>query len=122
MRVKGQKNYLVSIGQGLNNMSKYYFLNDWEYKHLLKILSTKKSVEDIEIKKSLEFQNKQLKKDNGSYVLAATNLLMKNYSKQYESEDLLIDNDANVSLMDDGAYVQCWLWVNNDKKTKRANK
>lgn len=103
-------------------MSKYYFLNDWEYKHLLKILSTKKSVEDMEIKKSLEFQNKQLKKDNGTYVLAAKNILMKNYSKQFESEELLVDNDANVSLMDDGAYVHCWLWVNNDKKNKRANK
>jgi hypothetical protein len=100
-------------------MSKYYFLNDSEFKYLVKYLAEKKNFESSNIKKSLEYQHNKLKEDNGSYVLAAKNTIEKNLSISNKSEELIVDDDANVSIMNDGAYVQCWLWVENETKPKR---
>jgi hypothetical protein len=41
-------------------------------------------------------------------------------------ETLIIEDDANVSVNADGAYVQAWLWIDNTdikvKKTTRSRK
>ena len=32
-----------------------------------------------------------------------------------KQEDIEVDNDAQVSLADGGAYVQAWVWVEEDR-------
>jgi len=106
-------------------MSKYYYLNENEYKLVVKNLSERKNFENANLKKNLEYQHNKLYSDNGSYVLAAKNNLSKFYSQLNDPEDLIIDDDANVSAMTNGAYVQCWMWVDSSpkaKKTKRQSK
>lgn len=102
-------------------MSKYYLLDENEYKTIINNLN-KKSQKDYHLKTSLEYQYNKLNADNKQYVLAAQNILNKNFSKFYDNEELVIDDDANVSVMEDGAYVQCWIWVENSSKNKKARK
>lgn len=105
-------------------MSKYFYLNDDEYKVLLKNLSNKKVHENNELVNNLKYQFNKLNSRNDSYILAAKNLFAKQLPKMFDNEDILVDEDANISTTEDGAYVQCWVWIDNSsgKKTKRAAK
>lgn len=101
-------------------MSNYYLLSDKEYKTILKNLNIK-NYDMYELKNTLEYQHNKLNSDNDIYVLAAKNYLSKNMPKLYENEEIVVDEDANVSVMEDGAYVQCWVWVENNKKKIRKH-
>ena len=103
-------------------MAKYFYINDEEYKLLIKKLNDAKSQENYELKKNLEYQFKKLSSEDNSYVLAAKNTLYKNFAKYYENEEIILDDDANVSATENGAYVQCWLWVDSNLKNKKIKK
>jgi hypothetical protein len=38
------------------------------------------------------------------------------------NEEVSIDDDALVAASKNGAYVHCWLWVDNNAKPKRTRK
>jgi hypothetical protein len=50
---------------------------------------------------------------NEKYITAAR----KKYTNA--EENILIDDDANVSIMKDGAYIHAWVWISSDKLPKR---
>lgn len=105
-------------------MAKYYSLTESEYKIILDILKTKNTKEINNLKTSLEYQNRKLNEEIKPYILATKNHLSKNYPKLLDNEDILVDDDANVSVMDNGAYVHCWMWIDaqKNKKSKRQIK
>jgi hypothetical protein len=70
----------------------------------------------------LQYQSVKQEVDNAKYRLAAMNKLTKIDSKACNNEEILVDDDALVSSSNTGAYVQCWLWVDNDVKPKRTRK
>lgn len=38
------------------------------------------------------------------------------------NEEISVDDDALVSLTKTGAYVHCWVWVENTEKPRRTRK
>lgn len=50
---------------------------------------------------------------NEKYITAAR----KKYTNA--EENIIFDDDANVSIMKDGAYVHAWVWIGSDKLPKR---
>jgi len=59
------------------------------------------------------WKNYQANELNEKYITVAR--------KKYTNveENILIDDDANVSIMKDGAYVHAWVWISSDKLPKR---
>lgn len=45
--------------------------------------------------------------DEEKYIQAA--------ERKYGSDDIEIEGNVNVSLADNGAWVQAWVWVYNDE-------
>jgi hypothetical protein len=39
-----------------------------------------------------------------------------------KNEEFQVDEDATVSNVVNGAYVQCWLWVDAETKPKRSKR
>jgi NAD(P)H-nitrite reductase large subunit len=59
------------------------------------------------------WKNYQTNELNEKYITVAR----KKYTNA--EENVLIDDDANVSIMKDGAYVHAWVWISSDKLPKR---
>lgn len=59
------------------------------------------------------WKNYQSNELNEKYITAAR----KKYTNA--EENILVDDDANVSIMKDGAYVHAWVWISSDKLPKR---
>lgn len=59
------------------------------------------------------WKNYQANELNEKYITVAR----KKYTNA--EENVLIDDDANVSIMKDGAYVHAWVWISSDKLPKR---
>jgi hypothetical protein len=100
----------------------YYYLSNQQIKTLLNALKTVKDSSAYEIASSLKFQSDKNDAENSKFRLAAANKLTKIDSKSYNNQELLVDDDALVSSTNTGAYVHCWLWVDNDVKPKRTRK
>jgi hypothetical protein len=103
-------------------MNNYYFLSEDQ---VLSLLHQSKSSKDPFVKEAVNQLNYQLNKaktDNSIYRLAAQNKLSKLDSKSWSNEEILVDDDALVSSSTTGAYVQCWVWVENESKPKRTRK
>jgi hypothetical protein len=65
--------------------------------------------------------DKQSLNDNSKFITAAEAKFGK--LKFEFNETFIIEEDANVSVNADGAYVQAWLWVDNtDIKTKKTTR
>lgn len=103
-------------------MQGYYYFNAQEVKTLLNALKNAKDKQTYELLESIRYQSVKQEVDNAKYRLAAMNKLTKIDSKACNNEELLVDDDALVSSSNTGAYVQCWLWVDNDVKPKRTRK
>jgi hypothetical protein len=105
--------------------SGYYYLTSQVLETLKNATKTSKSsslrtaVDDI-----LVTFDKQSLNDNAKYY-TATEAKFKKLNNDFD-ETLIIEDDANVSVMADGAYVQVWLWTDNtfikEKKTTRSRK
>jgi uncharacterized protein YpbB len=102
-------------------MNGYYFLDSVQISNLLQILKNSKNVQDKNLFSSLSYQVKNYKTDN-NYREAAIDKLTKIDSSAVTNEELLVDSDAVVSFDKTGAYVQCWLWVENETKPKKTRK
>jgi hypothetical protein len=100
----------------------YYNLNDGQVKMILDTVKIRgdRAVDDLKI--DLQYQYSKITADQSKYRLAAMNKLSKIDSKAVNNEELVMDDDALVSSSNTGAYVQCWLWVDNDVKPKRTRK
>jgi hypothetical protein len=105
--------------------SGYYYFTSQALETLENVTKTSKSsslrslVDDILI--SFE---KQSSNDNQKYY-TATEAKFKKLNNDFD-ETLIVEDDANVSVMSDGAYVQVWVWTDNtfikEKKTTRSRK
>jgi hypothetical protein len=103
-------------------MNSYYFLNE---NQILSLIQQARSSKDPVVRETiiqLDYQLNKAKNDNSAYRLAAQNKLSKMDAKSWNSDELAIDDDAVVSSTPTGAYVQCWVWVENDVKPKRTRK
>jgi hypothetical protein len=103
-------------------MANYYYIEDKDIDKIVKALRLHKHLNGELLIESLNYQLKKSKNQNPKYRLAAKNLLSKLDNKMYSNDELFIDEDALVSEDTQGAYVQCWLWVNNDTKTRKPRK
>lgn len=103
-------------------MQGYYYFNAQQVKTLLNALKNAKDKQTYDLLESIRYQSVKQEVDNAKYRLAAMNKLTKIDSKACNNEELLVDDDALVSSSNTGAYVQCWLWVDNDVKPKRTRK
>ncbi len=103
-------------------MNSYYFLSE---NQILSLIQQARSSKDPIVRETitqLDYQLNKAKVDNSIYRLAAQNKLSKLDSKAWNNDELAIDDDALVSSTPSGAFVQCWLWVENDVKPKRSRK
>ncbi len=100
----------------------YYNLSDSQVKIILDTVKTRGDRAIDELKTELQYQYNKNIVDQSKYRLAGKNKLTKIDSKAVNNEELVMDDDAMVSSSSTGAYVQCWLWVDNDVKPKRTRK
>lgn len=100
-------------------MSTYVYITQNEYD---KLINSLKSTKNFDLIESIKFQYEKSIDSNPSYKLAAKNLLSKLDNKLFEQDELLVDEDAIVSENDHGAYVQCWVWVNSQQKSRKSKK
>lgn len=103
-------------------MNSYYFLSE---NQILSLIQQARSSKDPVVRETvtqLDYQLNKAKADNSVYRLAAQNKLSKLDVKAYNNDELAIDDDALVSSTPTGAFVQCWVWVDNDTKPKRSRK
>jgi len=69
------------------------------------------------------FDAQHLPIDSLKFISAAETKFSKIKADVNNPEVVLFDEDANISLMKDGAYVQAWLWVDNsDIKVKKTSR
>jgi hypothetical protein len=102
-------------------MNSYYFLSE---NQILSLIQQARSSKDPVVRETVTQLDYQLNKsqiDNSIYRLAAQTKLSKMDAKAWNNEELAIDDDALVSSTPTGAFVQCWVWVENDKP-KRSRK
>ena len=67
--------------------------------------------------------DKQNEIDSLKFISAAETKFSKIKADASNPEVVLFDEDANISLLKDGAYVQAWLWVDNsDIKTRKTSR
>lgn len=103
-------------------MANYYYIEDKDIEKIIKSLRLQKHLHAEALVDSLNYQFKKNKNQNPKYRLAAKNLLSKLDNKMFSNDELFIDEDALVSEDAQGAYVHCWLWVNNDTKVRKSRK
>ena len=111
-----------SNGQGLSKMNSYYFLSE---NQILSLIQQARSSKDPVVRETLtqlDYQLSKAKTDNSGYRLAAQTKLSTLDAKAWKNDELAIDDDALVSSTPSGAYVQCWVWVENSVKPKRTRK
>ncbi len=99
----------------LNNaVSGYVSLTVNQVNTILKELThtSKSSLRDIADSISI-WKNYQTNELNEKYITVAR----KKYTNA--EENIIFDDDANVSIMKDGAYVHAWVWISSDKLPKR---
>ena len=121
------KNSISFLGQKLSKEKQmsnggYVYLSSQEIETLKNVTKTSKSsnlrnlVDNI-----LMTLDKQSLNDNSKYINAAEIKFGK--QKHDFAETYIIEEDANVSVHTDGAYVQAWLWVDNsDIKTRKTTR
>jgi len=103
-------------------MNSYYFLSE---NQILSLIQQARSSKDPVVRETvteLDYQLNKAKAENSVYRLAAQNKLSKLDVKAWNNEELTVDEDALVSSTPSGAFVQCWVWVDNDVKPKRTRK
>lgn len=103
-------------------MNSYYFLSE---NQILSIIQQTRSSKDPIVREAvsqLDYQLNKAKNDNAIYRLAAQSKLSKIDNKAWNNEEIMVDDDALVSSSTSGAYVQCWVWVENENKPKKSRR
>lgn len=104
----------------------YVLLNEQEINLLKSRLKNDKDVDINNFLSKIEYYKNLNSKDNikkfSEYKILASNKLKSIDADSIDNEDFIIDDDAVVSPVKDGAYVQVWMWVENAIKPKRMRK
>lgn len=103
-------------------MNSYYFLSESQILSLIQQARSSKDPVVRETINQLDYQLNKAKADNTNYRLAAMNKLSNLDARAWKNDELAIDDDALVSSTSSGAFVQCWVWVENNVKPKRTRK
>ncbi len=101
----------------------YYYFSDKQVATL--ISSLRKNSKDNsanEVLNSLLFQEQKALVDQTNFRKAAVDKMTKIDVAAVKSEEFMVDDDAVVSSIKTGAYVQCWLWVDAETKPKRTKR
>jgi Cu/Ag efflux protein CusF len=104
----------------------YVLLSEQEINFLKNRLKNDKDVDTSNFISKIEYyrnlNNKENIKKFSEYKTLAHNKL-KNFDAEYvNTEEFIVDDDAVISPMKDGAYVQLWMWVENPTNPKRTRK
>lgn len=106
--------------------SGYIYLDESELMIIKNALSKSKDEESSKICLKLDnYKNNywDLKNKNfANFKSLAFEKLNNLNSDLLANEELSIDDDALVAVSKAGAYVHCWLWVENAAKPKRTRK
>jgi len=104
----------------------YVMLSEQEINLLKNRLKNDKDIDITNFVSKLDYYKSLNNKDNikkfTEYKTNAVNKLRAFDENSIENEDFIIDDDAMVSAVKDGAYVQVWMWVENATKPKRTRK
>lgn len=102
--------------------SGYVYLTSQEIETLKNATKTTKSSNFRNLVDNISITlDKQTLNDNTKYITAAEAKCKK--LKFDFAETFIIEDDANVSVNADGAYVQAWVWVDNAEiKTKKTTR
>ena len=103
-------------------MNSYYYLSDSQVKSLLNALKNSRDSTVQETLNDISFQYEKSKSVDETHKANAVKKLAKIDSKSCLNEDLMVDSDGIVSQSSTGAYVQCWVWVDNEVKTRKTRK
>ena len=111
----------------MSNSNGYVYITSVELEELFNQARTSKSSKFKNIVENImQTVEKQNAIDSLKFISAAETKFSKIKADVNNPEVVLFDEDANISLMKDGAYVQAWLWVDNSdikvKKTTRSRK
>lgn len=119
--------YTHSSGQGLNNMKSGYIYLDESELLLIKNALLKSKDESsstlcskIELYKNNYWSDKN--KNHNVYKNLAVDKFVNLNPSLIENEEITIDDDALVASSKNGAYVHCWVWIDNVVKPKRTRK
>ena len=119
--------YIHSSGQGLNNMKSGYIYLDESELLLIKSALLKSKDESsstlcskIELYKNNFWSDKN--KNHNVYKNLAVDKFVNLNPSLIENEEITFDDDALVSSLKNGAYVHCWVWIDNVVKPKRTRK
>ena len=108
----------------MSNKNGYVYITGVELDELLNQAKTSKSKKFKNIVANImQTVEKQNEIDSLKFISAAETKFSKIKPDVNNPEVVLFDEDANISLMKDGAYVQAWLWVDNsDIKVKKTSR
>lgn len=119
--------YIHSSGQGLNNMKSGYIYLDESELLLIKSALLKSKDESsstlcskIELYKNNFWSDKN--KNHNVYKNLAVDKFVNLNPSLIENEEITFDDDALVASSKNGAYVHCWVWIDNVVKPKRTRK
>jgi hypothetical protein len=100
----------------------YVMLTEDELKMLKNDYKQSKSTRAKEMLLKLDYTQKVANKDNKVYLEKVMTKFQNLNSDLVKNEEIVVDDDAIVSSDKNGAYVQCWAWVDNDIKVKKTRK
>jgi hypothetical protein len=125
--LKNYTNYLgLKLSKEIRMSSKngYVYITVNELEELLNQAKTSKSNKFKNIVSNIsQTIDKQNEIDSLKFISAAETKFSKIKADASNPEVVLFDEDANISLLKDGAYVQAWLWVDNsDIKVKKTSR
>lgn len=104
----------------------YVLLSEQEINLLKTRLKNDKDIDINSFLSKIEYYKNLNSKENikkfSEYKTLAVNKLRAIDAESIENEDFIVDDDAVVSPVKDGAYVQVWMWVENATKPKRTRK
>ena len=104
----------------------YVLMSEQEINLIKSRLKNDKDVDVNDFINKLDYYKNLNSKENtkkfAEYKASAVNKLVSYDSQSIENEDFIVDDDATVSVLKDGAYVSVWMWVENATKPKRTRK
>lgn len=107
--------------------SGYIYLDELEMQLIKSLLIKNKDNVSVSLLNKLDYyknvssNDKKLKLSN-SYKTLAIEKIKALSSGGFDDEEFTVDDDALVSVMNNGAYVHTWVWVENATKPKRTRK
>lgn len=108
----------------MSNKNCYYYITSVALEEFINQARISKSSKfKSEVENMIKTIDKQNEIDSLKFISAAETKFSKIKADASNPEVVLFDEDANISLLKDGAYVQAWFWVgNSDIKVKKTSR